>query len=209
VGPTRTTTLIGGALALTVGLAPLCAAAGVNGSPLPPTGDPAGVALARHVAAAYRVVPGMRFEISTRLDGSPAHIVGYTAFRRGRPVGQVSTITTPRATVTLLEPRGPLSYVRTAGTACWRAVPAQQSGSSTTIVSLPGSRFEAPRRRGSALVLRALERVGPGQLESHEYLVDPRSFLIRSVRNLDSHHTVRIRNLTRTPPIPAPEPRCG
>jgi hypothetical protein len=176
----------------------------------PPIGDPAGIALARRVVAAYGTVPGIAVTGPFRIEGMLGPITMSAAMKTGRISRFVGTVKVGRIGFRLLGRDG-RGYVRLEGTACWQRFddPLIPALLGQPMIAIPGARIAAPRRANGLLTLHTVERHPDGTRVPSVYRIDPATFLIVSETDLSTRTTGVVRALRRPPPVPAARPVCG
>lgn len=170
-----------------------------------PSGNAAGIALAKKVNASYRSVPGVSFTVGfTAKDGSKGEFTGSVKFTAGERTDTVLSGTVGATKLDLVG-IGANHYGRPEGQACWVQRPAEDAGS--PFVTLKGHRFSAPRTVGQEIVLRSVGPDSVGKVMPITYRVDAVTLHVKSFRDADSHGTFTV--LDAAPVIPEPSPICG
>lgn len=178
---------------------------GAKTSATGPTGDAAGIALAKKVNASYATVPGIGVEFTvTAKNGTKAGFTGSFVIANGH-LGDNTMSGTVRGQKLDLVSKGDAEYGRPEGQACW----VKRAGASpgTPFVRLGGARFSAPRTVGDEIVLRAVGPDANGVVMPITYRIDSATSHVKSFKDADSEGTFEV--LESAPVIPDPSPVCG
>jgi hypothetical protein len=171
-------------------------------APGPPTGDAAGIALARLANAFYAKQPRMGVEL--RVPLSPGVQIHRLLLRRGQIEGTFISAAIGRDRAFFVEsPKG--NFARLREDRCWY----RQPGSSPrqSMISLRGSRVLAPEPIGALTRLEINERdPATGRRQRIQYRIDPKTGRIATITQ-DLVATVR--TLPAPPAIPVPKPLCS
>ena len=172
-------------------------------APGPPTGDAAGIALARLANAHYAKRPVMGIEM--RVPAPPGVIVVRGILRRGLTDAAVITVASGSDRATFIEsPRG--NFERLSGKRCWRRSSEPPTPRQPMIV-VRGSRFFAPQPIGSLVRLEVNERdPASGERSRIAYKIDPATGRIATL--IAGGVVANVRTLPAPPKIPAPKPLC-
>lgn len=175
-------------------------------APRRPSGNPAGIALARKVNAAYADVPGVRFDATLTEAGKTATVTGSSVLEDGEEVASHAVVTIGGRRIDLVSPDGSATYGRPEGQACWKARPDDDADENGPAIELD-ARFGKPVARGDVILLRATGEDSRGVVKTSVYTIDAATMQVRSVRAKGLVGTFAA--LTAAPEIPDPTPVCG
>jgi hypothetical protein len=169
-----------------------------------PTGDKAGIALARKVQAAYADVPGVAVEGSVEERGTAFSIDAEMALAKGNVTRFDGTLTLGGTGFEMIGTTQTF-HIRSTGAPCWAAVPVGQAVPeqlSNPAIPLDGTRFAAPRDAGGVILLDATQ--GSATVT---YAIDAATHRVKEVR-AGALGTVTFRTLDTAPSVETPSPVC-
>jgi hypothetical protein len=177
-----------------------------------PTGSAQGIAVARRVVAVYRNIPGIYLTASLRLGSISAVLDVRARLVHGMTVAMSGQLKL-RSSVLRLVVLSRGAYVREPRSSCWQELAgstARDLGAAIgePTIAITGGHFWPPRREGQALILRDIERGPQNVRQPTVYRIDPKTYHILSVRDLQNGSIARMQALDQRPRIPEPRPRC-
>lgn len=168
-----------------------------------PTGNPAGVALAKKVNAAYGDIAGARITGSVPTAGAGTMTVDATmSFGKGSVAGMSGTFELAGTKFEIVVSSG-WARLRSGDAGCWATLPGGTFTDATPAptVNFTDTRVGAPRAEGD---LRLLDVTSGGQTLT--YVIDPATNTVSEVRS--DAGTVRFEALETAPEIPEATPVC-
>ena len=172
-------------------------------APGPPTGDAAGIALARLANGHYAKRPRMGIEM--RVPAPPGVMIIRGILKRGLTDAAVITVAIgPDRAAFIESPRG--NFERPSGKRCWRRSSEPPSPSQPMIV-MRGSRFLEPEPIGALVRLEVNERdPQTGRRHRIAYKIDPTTGRIANI--IADGLVANVRTLPAPPKVPTPKPLC-
>ena len=171
-------------------------------------GDPAGIALAKKVRAAYTDVPAVAIAGELSVQGEVAVTMdAKMALDHGDITSYSGTMDIGGASFELSG--SPTSFhLRSSGASCWAALPVGTVVSeavSNPAIPLDGTRFSAPRRSGGDLVLESSQQGGPAVT----WVIDAATHRVKELRAGPAGGSITFRAIDTAPAAVAPSPVCS
>ena len=171
-----------------------------NAVPKPKPNDPAGLALAKKVNAAYVKVPGVHQEVNAPGGSSVTDMV----LSKGLVVSATGTITAGGKVSELVGDRSG-SFVKAKDAKCWTAAP-KDSASSLSPIETKNVRFSKPVTKGKVIILTARDPRPLYGGKPTEFTIDGKSFQL--VQERFGKTTVTYKSLAKAPIVGKPDKVC-
>jgi len=171
-------------------------------------GDPAGIALAKKVRAAYADVPAVAVSGELSVQGDVALTMdAKMALDHGDITSYTGTMDIAGAS---FEMSGtPTAFhIRSSGASCWAALPvgtAVSEAVSNPAIPLDGTRFSAPRSSGGDLLLDGSQQGGP----MVTWVIDATTHQVKELRAGQAGGSITFRAIESAPTAVEPSPVCS